>query len=159
MDREISPEQLARLSVVEVPDGVIGNIHQFKNFDPMRILHFQLKEDRLLIYMEEAMRLEAIKEFRSAIETFRDEVEQGVRPEVEVFHSFIYNEDFSELLFIVDRKEFEQDITAEMIEISIVEDAIKYQIYSHKNIGVQVNYQDAETKEIFEQHVYPETWE
>ncbi|MGN7476631.1 hypothetical protein ACTHOQ_02155 [Solibacillus silvestris] len=157
MEHEHSKEQLAKLSIVEVPDGVIGNIHQFRNFDPSRILHYELKEDRLLIYMEESVRVESINDFHSTVEAFRYEVERGVRPEVEAFRSFTYNADLSELKFTVDREIFEQDITAEMIEISIVEDAIKFQIYSRKPIGVQVYYHDDKTKLLFEQRAYPES--
>ena len=156
MKHNLSNEQFARLSVVEVPDGVLGNIHQFKNFDPSRIVHYELKEDRLLLYMEEVMRLEAMLEFRSTIEAFRYEVDRGVLPEVEAFTAFDYNEDFSTLTFTVDREQFEEDITAEMIEISIAEDAIKYQIYSRKPIGVEVRYRDVKTNQLFEQRTYPE---
>ena len=152
----LSEEQFARLAVVEIPDGVLGNIHQFKNFDPSRIVHYELKEDSLLLYMEEVKRLEAMLEFRSTIEAFRYEVERGVRPEVEVFSSFEYTEDFSVLTFTVDRTEYEQDITAEMIELSITEDAIKYQIYNRKPIGVEVRYKDVTTNQVFEQRTYPE---
>ena len=152
----LTDEQFARLAVVEIPDGVLGNIHQFKNFDPTRLVHYELKEDCLLLYMEEAMRLEAMLEFRSTIEAFHYEVERGVRPEVEIFSSFEFNEDFSILIFTVDRAQYEEDITAEMIEISIAEDAIKYQIYSRKPIGVEVRYRDSNTKQIFEQRTYPE---
>lgn len=152
----LSDEQFARLSVVEIPDGVLGNIHQFKNFDSSRIVHYELKEDCLVLYMEEKMRLEAMHEFHSTIEAFRYEVERGVRPEVEVFTAFEYSENFSTLIFTVDRAQFEEDITAEMIEISIAEDAIKYQIYSRQPIGVEVRYRDVKTNEIFEQRNYPE---
>ena len=100
MKHNLSNEQFARLSVVEVPDGVLGNIHQFKNFDPSRIVHYELKEDRLLLYMEEVMRLEAMLEFRSTIEAFRYEVDRGVLPEVEAFTAFDYNEDFSTRCFL-----------------------------------------------------------
>lgn len=157
MGQEFSKEQLARLSIVEIPDGVIGNIHQFKNFDPSRILHYELKEDCLLIYMEESIRLEAITEFSRTIEDFRNEVEKRIRPEVEAFEAFEYNEDLSELRFTVKRELFNQDILAEMLEISIVEDAIKFQIYSRKSIGVQVYYLDDKTKLVFEQRFYPES--
>lgn len=150
-------EQLAKLSIVEIPDGVIGNIHQFKNFDPSRILHYELKEDCLLIYMEESVRLEAINEFSRTIEDFRNEVERGIRPEVEAFEAFEYNDDLSELKFTVKRELFDHDILAEMLEISIVEDAIKFQIYSRKSIGVQVYYLDDKTKLVFEQRFYPES--
>ena len=157
MGQEFSKDQLTKLSIVEIPDGVIGNIHQFKNFDPSRILHYELKEDCLLIYMEEWVRLEAINEFSGTVEDFRNEVERGIRPEVEAFESFEYNEDLSELKFTVKRDLFEQDILAEMLEISIVEDAIKFQIYSRKSIGVQVYYLDDMTKLVFEQRFYPES--
>lgn len=150
-------EKMANLSVVEVPDGVIGSIHRFRNYDPTRIIHYELKDNRLFLFMDEEKRLEAMTEFRSTLEAFHYEVGRGVRPEVEAFYHFDYQEDFTELTFTVDRLEYEQDITAEMIEMSIVEDAIKYQIYSRKPIRVQVTYIDYATKRVFEQRNYPVT--
>lgn len=155
MNQNLSNENLNKLSIVEVPDGVIGNIHHFRNYDPSRIVHYELKANRLLLFMDEKMRIEAMTEFRSTLEAFRYEVGRGVRPEVEAFYQFDYVEDFTELTFTVDRIEYEQDITAEMIEMSIVEDAIKYQIYSGNAICVQVRYIDYATKQVFEQRKYP----
>ena len=43
-----------------------------------------------------------------------------------------------------------------MIELSITEDAIKYQIYNRKPIGVEVRYKDVTTNQVFEQRTYPE---
>ncbi|WP_274309560.1 hypothetical protein [Solibacillus daqui] len=155
MKQNLSNEKFTKLSIVEVPDGVIGNIHQFRNFDPSRIVHYELKNERLLLFMDEEMRLEAMAEFRSTAEAFHYEVGRGVRPEVEAFYRFDYKDDFSELLFTVDRIKYEQDISAEMIEMSIVEDAIKYQIYSRRAIHVQVKYIDYATNQIFVQRNYP----
>lgn len=154
-----SNEELANLSIVENPDGVIGDIQKFINYDPTRILHFEIEAQRLMIYMKETMRLEAIDEFKSTIEAFHYEVLRNVRLEVEAFYIFEYDEHFSHLTFTVNRTEFEQDITAKMIELSIVEDALKYQIYSRKKIGVNVYYKDRQTNEIFKSLFYPENIE
>lgn len=145
----------ANLSAIEIPDLVLGSIKNFRNFDPERILDYQFRDGKLYIFISEIDRLGSIQEFRSTIEAFLYEVERGVRPETEAYREFRYDTDFTELAFLVDRPLFEQDVSAEMIELSIVEDALKYQLYSRKAIGVTVYYKDVATGEIFLTRVYP----
>lgn len=146
----------SNVSAIEIPDLVLGAIKNFRNFDPERILDFQFRDGKLVIFISEMNRLESIQEFRSTAEAFLYEVERGIRPEVEVYRAFQFDSDFVELTFTVDRALFEQDISAEMIELSIVEDALKYQLYSRKSIGITVYYKDAETREVFLTRHYPQ---
>lgn len=155
MNRELSQEQLAKLEIVKVPNDVLGDITKFKNFDPSRILHYEIRNNELLLFMKEVHRLEAIEEFKSTIEAFRFEVERGISPEVESFYSFEFDRDFTRFMMTVDQQQFEQDITAEMIEMTIVEDALKYQMYNRKPVGVKVYYRDKQTKEMFTKKEYP----
>lgn len=144
------------LCAIEIPDAVLGSIKNFRNFDPWRILDFQFHNGKLLIFMSEMDRLESMQEFRSTIEAFLYEVERAVGPETEAYEAFHFDPDFAELYFTVDRLLFEQDVSAEMIERSIVEDALKYQLYSRKPIGVTVYYKDAATDGVFLIRSYPQ---
>ncbi len=155
LNQELSKEELAKLEVIKVPNDLFGDITKFKNLDPSRILHYEVKNNELLLYMKEVHRLEAIEEFKSTIEAFQFEVEQGISPEVEVFYSFEFDRDFTKFMMTVDQLQFEQDITAEMIELTLVEDALKYQIYNRKPVGVNVYYRDKQSKEMFKKRVYP----
>lgn len=155
MNRGLSKEELVKLEIVKVPNGILGDITKFKNFNPSRILHYEIRNNELLLYMKEVHRLEAIEEFKSTIEAFRFEVERGVSPEVEAFYSFEFDRDFTKFMVTVDQQQFEQDITAEMIELTIVEDALKYQMYNRKPVGVEVFYRDKQSKEMFKKREYP----
>lgn len=152
---ENSSTNHTNLSAIEIPDLVIGSIKNFCNFDPDRIFDYKFQDGKLYIYMNEINRLESIQEFRSTLEAFLYEVERGVRPETEAFQQFQYDDDFQLLQFTVDKLLFEQDSSAEMIELSLVEDALKYQLYSRKSIGVNVQYRDAQTGEILVNRLYP----
>lgn len=154
MDRP--SDSYSNLSAIEIPDLVLGSIKNFRNFDPERILDYQFRNGKLVIFLSEFHRLESIQEFRSTVEAFLYEVERAVRPETEAFRKFRFDPDFTELCFTVDRVLFEQDISAEMIERSLVEDALKYQLYSRKPIGVTVYYNDATTGEVFTKRHYPQ---
>lgn len=149
----------SNLSAIEIPDLVMGSIKRFRNFDPERILDFQFRDGKLYIYMNEQSRLESIQEFQSTIEAFLYEVKRAVRPEVSAFLDFQFDQDFQRLQFTVKRSLFEQDSTAEMIKLSLVEDAIKYQLYSRKPIGVNVQYRDGLTGEVFINQLYPDSKE
>lgn len=146
----------SNLSAIEIPDLVLGSIKNFRNFDPERILDYQFRDGKLTIFISEMDRLESIQEFRSTIEAFLYEIERGVSPETEAYHTFHFDPDFTALHFMVSRSLFEQDISAKMIERSLAEDALKYQLYSRKPIGVTVYYNDAETNEIFLTRSYPQ---
>ncbi|MER2190141.1 MAG: hypothetical protein ABS951_04210 [Solibacillus sp.] len=100
--------------------------------------------------------MESIQEFRSTIETFLYEIERGVSPETEAYVEFRFDQNFTELHFSVNWTLFEQDVSVKMIELSIVEDALKYQLSSRKPIGVTVYYNDAEMNEIFLTRSYPQ---
>lgn len=106
--------------------------------------------------MSERDRLESIQEFRSTIDAFSSEVERAVLPETEAFADFQFDLDFTELYFSVNRQLFEQDISAEMIERSIVEEALKYQLYSRKSIGVTAYYKDVATDNVFLTRNFPQ---
>lgn len=159
MDLTILKEKFEKLTVVKVPNAIIGDIRKFKNYDPARIIHYELIENEMCIYMEEKKRLEAMEEFKSTIEALQFEVERGVSPETESFLSFRFDSALTNFIFVVKKELFERDITAEMIEKSIVEDALKYQIYSGKPIGVHVYYYDSETNNLIKECSYPETSE
>lgn len=143
------------LSKITIPDGVIGSIKRFKNFDPQRIQRYEMTSDEVIIFMTEEDRLQAMEEIRTRIEAYRYEIERQLRPETEAFHQFDYNQDFHEIIFTVDQQIFEEDISALMIELSVVEDALKYQLYSRKEVGVHVQYKDTKTNEFFEDRYYP----
>ena len=152
-DRDFNHQYLAK---VELPDQVLGNTDNFTNYDPARIQHFDIVTGGVHLYMNEIDRIQAMKEFKSTIEAFQIEVERGVLPEVQAYSKVEYDPDYKQLRFYVDRILFEQDVTANMIERSIVEDCIRYQVYSGLNIGVEVSYIDAKTNERFAHKEYPD---
>lgn len=143
------------LSKVELPDQVLGETKHFKNYDPARIQYFDIVSNGVHLYMNEIDRIQAMEEFKSTIEAFRYEVERGVRPEVQAYSKFEYDSNFQQLIFYVKRVPFEQDVTTDMIERSIVEDCIRFQVYSRKPIGVEVVYIDVENNERIIERIYP----
>jgi hypothetical protein len=151
--------KLEILSVVEIPNYILGDIQKFKNYDPTRIIHYELKGNHLCIYMEENKRLEAMEEFRSTVEALQYQVERKGSPLVRSFESFQFDTDLANLIFVVKKELFERDFTAKVIEKSIVEDALKYQIYSRKAIGVRVYYRDAESNKLIRECIYPKSSE
>ena len=159
MAQHLSDEQRGRLAQIEIPNGVLGDVHTFRNFDPERVKEYEVVGNTLILYVDELARLEAIQEFRSTIEAFRYEVERGVREETESFSEFYYSDHFEELKFYVKRDMIEEDFSAKMIELSVVEDALKYQLFSKKEVGVTVYYIDTETNETLSKTVYPEHME
>lgn len=143
------------LTQITLPDKVLGSVKNFRNYDPSRIQHYELIDGAVHLYMNELDRLEAMEEFKSTIEAFRYEVERRVRPETQAYKSFSYSEDFSTFTFIVNKELFLEDVSAIMIERSIVEDAMRYQLYSKKKIGVYVLYKDAFDGSIIREKTYP----
>lgn len=150
-----SAEELASLSKIILRDGVIGSIDTFSNFDPTRIRYYEKYDDHIVLYMSEIDRLDAIQQYKSTLEAFKYEVDRGVREEAQAFKHFEYDDDFTKLTFYVNRTLFSQDISAMMIERSIVDDILKYQLYYRKPIQVHVRYIDMDTKQLIEQRFYP----
>ena len=145
----------SHLTEIMIPTSIIGDVTTFTNFDPIRIEHFIIEKDHVKIYLSEVNRMEAIREFQTTIEAFQYEVERGLREETVSFKSFDYDFDYTHLNFAVYKHAFEEDISAEMIEKSIVYDALMYQLYSKKPLHVMVKYVDAETRFVFLKKTYP----
>ena len=148
-------KDLSKMTQITLPDQVLGSVQQFKNYDPSRIQHFELTNGAVHLYMNEVDRLQAMLEYKSTIEAFRYEVDRRVRPETQSYKSFDYTDNFVLFTFIVSAELFADDVTAMMIERSLVEDAMRYQLYSKKRIGVRVVYQDAYSGEVIRERVYP----
>lgn len=133
----------------------MGDVQLFSNFDPDRIQHYEVTENAVHIYMNEIHRMQAISEFMSTVEAFRYEVEHGIYPEAAAYKSFDYDFEFSMLTFVVDKELFMEDILAKMIERNIVEDCIRFQLYSRKPLGVTVKYVDSKSLHVFLTYEYP----
>ena len=155
MSEQNAPKNVSNLTQIILPDKVLGPIKKFSNFDPTRIQHYELVDNEVHLYINELDRLQALQEFKSTIEAFRYEVDRRVRPEIQSFKSFHYTDDFNEFTFVVSGELFKDDVSAMMIERSIVEDAIRYQLYAKKKIGVRVIYKDAYTNHVIREKVYP----
>lgn len=148
-------KDISKLTQITLPDEVLGSVKQFKNYDPSRIQHYELIGDSVRLYMSELDRLNAMQEYRSTVNAFRYEVERRVRPETQSYKSFHYTDDFQSFVFEVSPGLFMEDVSALMIERSIVEDAMRYQLYAKKKIGVHVVYKDAHSGEIIREKIYP----
>ena len=144
-------EELIKISL---PDYVMGPIHSFSNYDPTRIQRYETSDGKIYLYMTEGDRLGAIAEFLSTLEAFQYEVERGVRPETVAYKSFTFDKDLQLLEFFVYKSLYVIDVSAKMIELSLVEDSIRYQVYSEKSVGVTVQYIDYDSKEVIETRHY-----
>ena len=149
------PKDLTKLTQITLPDSILGAVQRFKNYDPSRIQHYELIDSAVYLYMNELDRLNAMQEYKSTIEAFRYEVERRVRPETQSYKSFDYTDNFERFTFVVNSELFEEDISSMMIERSIVEDAMRYQLYGKKKIGVHVVYKDAFSGEMIRERNYP----
>lgn len=139
---------------IKLPDHVMGPISRFSNFDPNRIQDYKLCDGFIYLHMYEEDRIQAMEEFMSTVKAFQMEVERGVRPETEAYRSFMFDQDLRLLKFTVDKSLLAVDVSAKMIERSLVEDVIRYQVYSGNNIGVTVQYIDYQSKKIIEKQHY-----
>lgn len=152
---ENSSNDGTKLTQITLPDQVFGSVKSFKNYDPSRIQHFELIDGGVHLYMSELDRLHAMQEYKSTVEAFRFEVDRRVRPETQSYKSFYYADDFSSFTFEVNKELFTEDVSSMMIERSIVEDAMRYQLYAKKKIGVHVIYKDAYSGEVIREKMYP----
>ncbi|WP_332646966.1 hypothetical protein [Lysinibacillus sp. 54212] len=132
----------------------MGRLHTFSNYDPTRIRHYELRDGFIYLYMYEEDRLQAMEESFSTLEAFQYEVERKVLPETIAYTSFIFDRELQLLEFSVDKSLYVDDVSVKMIELSLVEDSIRYQVYSGMQIGVTVQYIDYESKEIIETRHY-----
>ncbi|MER2000049.1 MAG: hypothetical protein ABS882_09745 [Lysinibacillus sp.] len=109
-------KDLSKLTQITLPDQVLGSVQHFKNYDPLRIRHFELINGTVHLYMNELDRLQAMQEYRSTVEAFRYEVERRVRPETQSYKSFDYTDNFQSFTFVISKELFANDVTAMMIE-------------------------------------------
>lgn len=148
-------KDIGMLTRVQLPNDVLGRTERFKNYDPARIRFFEVVEHGVHLYMNEEDRQQAMEEFRSTAQAFQFEAARGLRSEVQAYKAFYYDDHFSMLRFKVNRALFEEDITVNMIERSIVEDCIRYQVYRKVPIQVTVKYIDEQTDRVFLEKTYP----
>lgn len=150
-DQEISACHTTTFVEVAIPDGVVGAVKKFRNFDPNRIQSFTVEKNRVLLRMNLLDFELSIREFKSTIEAFYHEVHHGSSEEVEVFTDFMYDDDLRKLQCFVEGKHYVTDISSEIIEASLVGDALYYQLYRGLNPKVVVQYIHGHTKKLLAQ--------
>lgn len=150
-DQEDSQSRNTTFVEVEIPDGVVGATEEFRNFDPNRIQSFTVEKNRVLLRMNLVDFEQSLREFKSTIEAFHDEVHNGSSEEVEVFTGFIYDDDLRLLQYFVEGEHYLTDISSEIIEASLVMDALYYQLYRGLKPKVVVQYIDGHTIKLLAQ--------
>ena len=150
-DKEVSPSYNTTFVEVAIPDGVVGAVEQFRNFDPNRIQSYTVEKNRVLLRMNLLDFELSIREFKSTIEAFYHEVHHGSSEEVEVFTDFMYDDDLRILQCFVESEHYVTDVSSEIIEASLVGDALYYQLYRGLNPKVIVQYIHGQTKKLLAQ--------
>ncbi|MFJ7949961.1 hypothetical protein ACIQZG_00365 [Lysinibacillus sp. NPDC096418] len=154
-DQEVSTCPNTTIVEFAIPDGVVGATEKFRNFDPKRIRSFKVEKNRVLLCMNLLDYELSIREFKSTIEAFYDEVHNGSSEEVEVFTDFIYDNDLRILQCFVEGERYLTDISSEIIEASLVIDALYYQLYFGLHPKVTVQYIHGYTKTLLAEKVFP----
>lgn len=154
-DQEVSKSPNTTFVEVAIPDGVLGAAKEFRNFDPNRIQSFTIEKNRILLSMKLLDFELSIREFKSTIEAFYDEVHNGSSEEVEVFTDFMYDDDLRVLQCFVEGERYLTDISFEIIEASLVIDALYYQLYLGLQPKVTVQYIHGHTKKLLAKKEFP----
>ncbi|MFJ7735333.1 hypothetical protein ACIQ2D_03225 [Lysinibacillus sp. NPDC097287] len=154
-DQEVCASRNTTFVEVAIPDGVVGAAKDFRNFDPNRIQSFTVEKSRVLLRMNLLDFELSIREFKSTIEAFYDEVHNGSSEEVEVFTDFIYDDNLRILQCYVKGERYLTDISSEIIEASLVIDALYYQLYRGLHPKVTVQYIHGHTKKLLAEKEFP----
>lgn len=118
------------LVCVIIPDGIVGNIDDFSNYDPNRIAHYTIKNQQLLLYMTEENRQLALQDFKSMVQAFKEQVDTCEDIEVASYAKFECNDDLTVLDFYMQQADYRSDIFTAIIESTLVIDVLYYQLYA-----------------------------
>lgn len=118
------------LCEVKIPNGVVGDIHSFRNYDPLRIKYYHLKGDELWLTMTEIDRQHALQEFKQISYTFYEAVQAQQLPEVAAYHNVIFEHHLQVYTFYMKEPTYKADLLTAVIEPALLVDAFYYQLYS-----------------------------
>lgn len=138
----------SKLCEVKIPNGVVGDIYSFRNYDPKRIPTYKIEGEQLLLYMTEQNRQLALQEFKEVHYTFYEAVHQQNIPEAMAYHNYIVEDELTVLTFYMKQATYGQDLLTAIIEPALVLEAFYYQLYlgvHHPTVTVRYVSQDGES--------------
>ena len=145
----------SKLCEVKIPNGVVGDIYSFRNYDPKRIPTYKIEGEQLLLYMTEQNRQLALQEFKEVHYTFYEAVHAQELPEVMAYCNFIVEDDLTVLTFYMKQSTYRQDLLTAVIELALVLEAFYYQIYAGmQSPTVTVRYVTQDGASVYEEVLY-----
>lgn len=117
------------LCEVKIPNDVVGNIKQFRNYDEVRIKKYVLRDGYLSLYMTRADKALALQEFKELFSTFYEVVQAQALPEAQAYCNFIVSEDLRVFTFYMKDQAYYRDLLTAVIEPALLMEAFYYQLY------------------------------
>ncbi|KFL43358.1 hypothetical protein CH76_07365 [Lysinibacillus sp. BF-4] len=117
------------LCEVKIPNGVVGDIHSFRNYDPLRIKRYAIQQEQLCLVMTEKDRRQALEEFKQISYTFYDAVQAQQLPEVMAYSNVIFEDELTVFTFYMKKANYKADLLTAIIEPTLLIDAFYYQLY------------------------------